>query len=287
MTTVNINTLIAEAGKKLQEVGIEAGPTEAELILEDLLDIDRLHLYLDGPLLINDAILKKFDAIIAKRLTRYPLQYILGNAWFYGRKFLVNEDVMVPTPETELLLISLLRAVRFCESDPVRVLDMGTGSGIVAVSAKLENPDLDITAVDISADALHVATVNAGRFGVAESIRFVKSDLFENIDPAERFDIIASNPPYITSGDYDGLEPEVLADPKVSLVSGPKGLDIITRLVSESPDYLNRPGFLMFEIGFDQAEVVFSMVKDDGRYNDCSLFKDLSDIDRLVVCKVQ
>ncbi len=286
MAGVNINALIAEAGKKLQEVGIEAGPIEAELILEDLLDIDRLQLYLNGPSLITDDILKKFDAVVKKRLTRYPLQYILGNAWFYGRKFLVNEDVMVPTPETELLLESLLRAVRFCESDPVRVLDMGTGSGVVAVSAKLENPDLDIAAVDISPDALHVAQVNAERFDVAESIRFMQSDLFENIEPSERFDIIASNPPYITSGEYGGLEPEVLADPKVALVSGPKGLDIITRLVAESPDYLARPGFLMFEIGFDQADEVFAMVKGDGRYVDCSLFKDLSDIDRLVVCKV-
>jgi len=287
MGKVNVNTLIAEAGKKLQEVGIEAGPTEAELILEDLLDVDRLQLYLNGPAMITDDILKKFHAIVAKRLTRYPLQYILGNAWFYGRKFLVNEDVMVPTPETELLLVSLLRAVRFCQSDPVRVLDMGVGSGVVAVSAKLENPALDITAVDIAADALHVAQVNAGRFDVADSIRFVQSDLFENIDPSERFDIIASNPPYITTGEYGGLEPEVLADPKVSLVSGPKGLDIITRLVAESPDRLTRPGFLMFEIGFDQAEEVFTMVQNDGRYIDCSLFKDLSDIERLVVCKVQ
>ncbi len=287
MDAVNVNALIAETGKKLREVGIEAGQAEAELILEDLLDVDRLQLYLNGPSLIDETVLKKFHAIVKKRLTRYPLQFILGNAWFYGRKFLVNEDVMIPTPETELLLVSVLRAARFCQSDPVRVLDMGAGSGVVAVSAKLENPDLDITAVDISPDALHVATVNAGRFDVAESIRFMKSDLFEIIDQSERFDIIASNPPYITTGEYDKLEPEVLADPKVSLVSGPKGLDIITRLVSESPGYLTRPGFLMFEIGFDQADEVFSMVKSDGRYVDCSLFKDLSDIDRLVVCKVQ
>jgi release factor glutamine methyltransferase len=287
MAGVNVNALIAETGKKFREVGIESGPAEAELILCDLLDVDRLRLYLNGPSLIDETVLRKFNAVVKKRLTRYPLQYILGNAWFYGRKFLVNEDVMVPTPETELLLESILRAARFCESDPVRVLDMGVGSGVVAVSAKLENPELDITAVDISDDALHVAQVNAGRFEVADAIRFIRSDLFENIDSSEKFDIIASNPPYISTAEYDELEPEVLADPKMALVAGPRGLDIITRLIAQSPDYLTRPGILLFEIGYDQAEEVFSMVENDGRYIDCSLIRDLSDIDRLVICKVQ
>ena len=137
MENVNVNKLIADAGKKLQEVGIEAGPAEAELVLCDLLDVDRLQLYLHGHALIDDKILQKFNAVIRKRLTRYPLQYILGNAWFYGRKFLVNGDVMVPSPETELLLESVLRSVRFCQSDPVRLLDVGVGSGVECTGRSL------------------------------------------------------------------------------------------------------------------------------------------------------
>jgi len=287
MAKINVNSLIAEAGKKLQEVGIEAGPAEVELVLCDLLDTDRLQLYLHGHALIDDKILKKFDAVIRKRLTRYPLQYILGSAWFYGRKFLVNEDVMVPTPETELLLESILRSVRFCRSDPVRLLDVGVGSGVVAVSAKMENPELDVTAVDISADALRVAQINAERFGVADSVRFVQSDLFAALREGERFDIIASNPPYISTEEYDDLEDEVKADPPLALLAGPRGLDIIGRLISEAPDFLKAPGFLQFEIGYDQAGEIFAMVERDGRYADCSLLKDLSDIDRVGVCKMQ
>jgi len=286
MPGVNLNKIIADAGSRLQEVGIEAGPAEAELVLCDLLDCDRLFLYLHGPSLIDEALLKKFDAIIQKRLTRYPLQYILGNAWFYGRKFLVNEEVMVPTPETELLLESALRAVRFCKSDPVRLLDIGAGSGVVAVSARLENQDIDITASDISPEALRVAKLNAGRFEVDERIRFVESDLFDAFDSSDKFDIIVSNPPYISDRQYEEVEPEVKADPTLALLGGEKGLDVITKLIDRAPDFLTRPGFLMFEIGFDQANEVFSMVKKDGRYLECSLIKDLSDIDRIVICKV-
>jgi len=286
MGTVNLNKLIAEAGSKLQEVGIAAGPAEAELILCDLLDFDRLHLYLHGPSMIDEELIKKFDLIVERRLTRYPLQYILGSAWFYGRKFLVNEDVMVPCPETELLLESVIRAARYCESNPVRVLDVGVGSGVVAISTKLENEALDVTAVDISEAALHVAKVNAEQFEVEDRIRLIRSDLFGAFDPSEKFDIIASNPPYISDHEYETVEPEVKADPQVSLLGGPRGMDVIERLLAEAPNYLTRPGYLMFEIGYDQSREIFDLVQNDGRYTDFSLLKDLSDIDRIVICKI-
>lgn len=286
MAGVNLNILISGTSRKLAAVGIDAAVAEVELILCDLLDVDRLRLYLDGSTLINDRVLKKFDAIVSKRLTRYPLQFILGSTWFYGRKFLVNEDVMAPCPETELLLVSILRAVRFCKSDPVRLLDVGVGAGVVALSAKLEKPELVVTAIDISEEALQVARVNAERFGISDSIRFIRSDLFQGIDSGERFDIIASNPPYIAEDEYDDLPPEVKADPKISLLAGPGGLDVIEPLIGRSPDYLSRPGYLIFEIGDNQADAVFEMVKADGRYCDCSLLKDLNDIDRIVICRV-
>lgn len=287
MAKVNVNSFIAEAGKKLEQVGIEAGPAEVELILCDLLDVNRLQLFLNGPSLIDEKIRKKFDAVIKKRLTRYPLQYILGNAWFYGRKFLVNEDVMVPTPETELLLESILRSARLCASDPVRLLDVGVGSGVIAISAILENAELDVTAIDISAEALRVAQVNADRFGVADSIRFIHSDLFAALGDDERFDIIASNPPYISTGEYDELEPEVKADPPLALLAGPRGLDVISRLIAEAPDYMERPGVLMFEIGYNQVEEIFTLVDEDGRYAEYTLLKDLNDLDRLIICKIE
>jgi release factor glutamine methyltransferase len=286
MSLRNLNTLISDAAQKLEAVGIESGAAEAEYILCELLDFDRLHLYLHGPSLIDDDLIERFNTIVTKRLTRYPLQYILGVAWFFGRKFVVNEAVMVPTPETELLLDSILRAARQCRSHPVSVLDVGVGSGVLSVSATLENQELDIMALDISEAALGVAKQNAERLEAVERIRFIQSDLFAALKPEQRFDIIASNPPYIADGEYDGLPPEVKADPRISLLGGPKGMDVINRLIKEGPDYLKRPGYLMFEIGYDQAEDVFSSVQADSHYVDCTLLKDLNDVDRVIICRV-
>jgi release factor glutamine methyltransferase len=286
MGIINLNLLISGAAEKLKEVGIEAGTSEAEIILCDLLDCDRLRLYLEGPKLITSDIVNRFNNIIEKRLKRYPLQYILGSAWFFGRKFIVNESVMVPCPETELLLDTVLRAARWCRSVPVRLLDIGTGSGVVAISARMENPTLDVTATDISPKALDVARQNAAGLGVIDEINFIESDLFDALPDGNKFDIIAGNLPYIAEDTYEDLPPEVKADPKTSLLAGEKGLDIIKPLIKEAPDYLNRPGYLAFEIGYDQGEILFEIIDRDKRYIDALLFKDLNDIDRIFLCKV-
>lgn len=285
MPDININKIISDAGRELREVGIDAGAAEAEIILCELLDIERLKLYLDGRSLITPEILNQFNEILEKRKTRYPLQYILGSAWFFGRKFIVDENVMVPCPETEILLDCVLRTARLMNKKPVRLLDIGTGSGVVPVSAKLEDDNIEVTASDISDGALGVAKKNAMNLG-ANDINFVQSDLYESIDENPKFDIISSNPPYIKDGDYDGLPPEVKADPQISLLAGAGGMDIIEKLVGQAPNYLNRPGSLIFEIGYDQAEIIFEMVDSDPNYSDCTLLKDLADIDRVVVCKL-
>jgi release factor glutamine methyltransferase len=183
-------------------------------------------------------------------------------------------------------LENILRIARFCKSDPVRLLDVGVGSGVIAVSAKLENEALDVTAVDISPDALTVARQNADAFELDGQIRFMQSDLFSSLDKSEHFDIIASNPPYIADYEFPTLPPEVKADPITALLGGEKGLDIIKRLIREAPDHLTRPGYLLFEIGYNQSDDVFALIESDDRYSDFSVLKDLADIDRIVMCKV-
>lgn len=277
-----INKLISVAGSRLRKVGIKAGDAEAEIILRYILKTDRLKLFLEGAESLTSELEKNFWEIVERRETRYPLQYILGEAWFYGRRFEVNENVMVPTPETELLCEVALRFIRFRDIKAPKILDIGTGSGVVCATMALECPGARITALDISGDALEVARSNSKALG-AHDIEFLESDLYSALDKKLQFDLILSNPPYIAEYEYDVLPPEVLADPKVSLTSGAEGLDIIERLIKESPDYLAPEGKLMFEIGYNQTEAINILIDANVRYRSSALMRDLNDIDRVVI----
>lgn len=285
MDRQQFHQFIKDAEVRLRQAGIDSPAAEVELVLLYLLDIERIDLYLHGDRLINDEILKKFHKIIDKRATRYPLQYILKEAWFYGRKFFVGPDVMIPTPETELLCETALHFLKYRKLEMARVLDLGVGSGVISVTIAAEYDKVNITAVDISEGALKIAQKNAAAFDMSQKISFVCSDLFDALNADQKFDLIISNPPYISDGEYDGLPPEVLADPKVSLVSGSEGMDIINRITKRAPDYLAEGGAVMFEISYDQAEKISKAIQQDGRYKSYSILKDLNNIDRIVFLK--
>jgi release factor glutamine methyltransferase len=188
---------ISEKSKILEAAGIGTGGAEIELILCHVLGLDRLELYLHGTRLLNEDVLNRVDAIVQRRATRYPLQYILGEAWFYGRRFSVSPAVMVPTPETELLC---QYAVGFVSDQPLgspRILELGVGCGVIAVTVACEVSQASVLAVDVSAEAIEIARRNARECGVADAIEFRRSDVFSAVKAHERFDLIVSNPPYI------------------------------------------------------------------------------------------
>ncbi len=274
---------ISEKGKILEDAGIERGKGEVELILCHILEIERLQLYLHGETLIDDSVLRRFDEIVERRVTRYPLQYILEESWFYGRKFFVSPAVMVPTPETELLCESAIRFIKQRAIARPRIADLGVGSGVISITMAKELPDCEILAIDVSAEAIEVAGKNAVDLKADDRIKFLQSDYFENVPSGERFDLIMANPPYISDDEYKGLPPEVLADPKVSLTSGEEGLDAIKTILKSAPDYLAAGGRIMFEIGYNQAEQVTQLTNDDDRYRSIVIMKDLNDIDRVVM----
>lgn len=278
--------LIKTAGKKLDAAGIESPTAEVEIILEHLLEVERLNLYLHGAQLIDENILGKFREIVDRRITRYPLQYILGEAWFYGRRFKVTPAVMIPTPETEILCEL---AINYITNEALvcpDILDIGVGSGVISVTVAAELPDARLTAIDISAEALEVARQNAVALGQSGRIEFVRSNGFESLSEGRKFDLVLSNPPYIAEDEYVSLPTEVLADPKISLVSGDDGLDFIRLLIKESPRYLKEKGRLMFEIGYDQADKIMELTRDDNRYRSLSIIKDLNEIDRVVILSI-
>lgn len=274
---------ISEKGKLLEDAGIDRGKGEIEMILCFVLECDRLQLYLHGESLIKENHIKQINDIITRRLTREPLQFILEESWFYGRKFFVSPTVMVPTPETELLCETALGFIKEKNISSPAIIDLGVGSGVIAVTIALELSDCKITALDISADALEVAKKNAADLGATEKISFVESDYFANITNGEKFDLILANPPYISEDEYKELPPEVLADPKVSLTSDNEGLAAIMTILQDAPKYLKSNGRIMFEIGYNQADKVADLTSQNDDYESIVIMKDLNDIDRVII----
>ncbi|HWR81865.1 MAG TPA: peptide chain release factor N(5)-glutamine methyltransferase [Candidatus Deferrimicrobium sp.] len=278
-----LSRFIADNARLLQAAGIEAATAEMELMLCHVLNLDRLHLYLDGSSQMSDEAVEKLNTFISRRLTRYPLQYILEEAWFYGRKFFVSPQVMIPTPETEILCERAVECVNRAGLARPRILDLGVGSGAIAVTMALEVTDCSVLAVDISTEALEVARRNAINLGAAGKIGLRQSNFFTAIADDEKFELILSNPPYITTEEYSTLPPEVLACPKESLLGGTDGLDAIRTILADAPKHLNRGGRIMFEIGFRQCEAVRRLVDNDIRFQTIDIVKDLNGHDRVVV----
>ena len=278
---------ISERATVLEAAGVDSAAAEIEWILCHVLDVDRLNLYLHGVELLNHERIEQIDRIVERRATRYPLQYILEESWFYGRKFFVSPAVMAPTPETELLCEQAIKFLRTRETCCPRALDVGVGSGVIAVTVALEVPTSHVIALDISPEALAVARRNGSQLCRGFRIEFRQSNLFAAVRDSERFDVIVSNPPYIAEPDYPTLMPEVLADPKIAMTAGEEGLDIIKVLVAKAPDHLAPGGRLMFEIGYGQAEKVANLTEQDERYDSISIMRDLNNIDRIVIlsCK--
>ena len=217
---------------------------------------------------------KKYNELVRKRSTRYPLQYITGEAWFYGRKFYVDENVLIPRFDTENLVEWIIKE----EKNSKRFLDMCTGSGCIAVTIKEELKGAEAFASDLSGEALKVANKNADIIG--SHIDFIQSDLYENI--TGRFDFIVSNPPYIERKVIDTLMPEVKEhEPYMALDGGEDGLFFYREIIKNAPKFLNPGGRLYFEIGYDQAESVGKLLDESG-LKDITVRKDLAGNDRCI-----
>jgi release factor glutamine methyltransferase len=211
------------------------------------------------------------------------LAYITGQKEFWSLDFLVTADVLIPRPETELLVQTALERSG-AMSRPVKILDIGTGSGAIAVSLATELRDAQITAVDVSSAALQVARANAERHGVAAQIRFAHGDLFAPLaGERERFDVIVSNPPYIRSGDLAGLAPEIHQwEPVGALDGGADGLAVYRRIINECGDYLACEGYLLLETGADSAAEIGQMIAETGGFEAIAVLPDYAGRDRVI-----
>ena len=223
--------------------------------------------------------MSKIMNAVEKRLKHIPLGYIFGKSYFFGREFRVDENVLIPRQDTEILIEKICDDIK-SKKENVSVLDIGTGSGAIAITIQKET-GANVVAVDVSDGALEIAKHNANK--LEADVEFVKSNLFENIKG--QFDFIVSNPPYIESSVIETLDDEVkLNEPILALDGGEDGLDFYRKIVEQSPKYLNKGGKLYFEIGYNQADALKQLMKD--KFKNVCVYKDYGNNDRVVVGEI-
>lgn len=262
----------------------DAGITDAEYdsfaLLEYITGMDRTAYILDGSKSVPEDIAERYDAVIDRRSSHIPLQHITGQAWFYGRGFNVNSDVLVPRQDTEVLVSEALKVINAKDS----VLDMCTGSGCIIITLALEKKLGRALGADISEAALKVASDNREKLG-ADDVTFVKSNIFSdiNVNDEELFDVIVSNPPYIATGEIETLTEEVrIHDPYIALDGLEDGLHFYREITQQSLNYIKSGGWLLYEIGCTQAHDVSDIMSEYG-YSNIKVIKDLAGLDRVVM----
>ena len=253
-----------------QRQGIESARLDAELLLAHALESARLRLYIEHDKPVLPAERERFRELVRRRAQeRVPVSILLGEREFWSLSFKVTKDVLTPRPDTETLVeavLSKLKGPRAAEPDAEqrwRILDLGTGSGAIALSLASELPEADITATDLSEAALQIAAENADRLLQGERVRFLHGDLFDPV-ARERFDIVVSNPPYVARRDAKSLPPELAHEPELALFAGEDGLDVIRRLVAGAGERLSPGGWLMIELSPEQAGTVEQMLAGAG-----------------------
>jgi len=272
----------------MQAAGVESPRLDVELLLADAWGIDRTRLYLRADEAVPASVVAEFHTMLQRRLAREPIQHILGVREFWSLEFRVSADVLVPRPETELLVertVALINAMteRVEQRDTTwqpHLCDVGTGSGCVAIALATELPMVVIDACDISAAAIAMAEDNARRQGVDGRIQWHLTDLCSALPPTS-CDALVSNPPYIPTADIAGLQPELAWEPRIALDGGADGLDAIRRLVDEAVRVLRPGGWLLVEFGAGQEERVCALFDPSG-WSDVRLSRDLSGKPRVV-----
>jgi release factor glutamine methyltransferase len=283
--TTSIAESILQGAHMLRLNGVPEARREAGSLLAYVLGCDRSFILGHAEDVIGEEQSELFDGYLQRRAGGEPLQYITGHQEFFGLDFEVNRNVLIPRPETELLIETTLKLFATADEAPF-ICDVGTGSGCIAITLVHELPQSRAVALDISPEALAVAERNAASHSVGDRIKFVVSDCFAGLDERDvqqaRFDLIVSNPPYVEQGAVAGLQREVRNfEPHTALVAGDDGLRVIRRLLSDAGSFLKTGRFFLFEIGFNQAEAVEQLI-DRERWKLVGIHADLQGIPRTV-----
>jgi release factor glutamine methyltransferase len=268
----------------LKRHGSDTPRLEAEILLAYARNCPRIQLYVHYNELLSDAERATMRDLVKRRAQAEPVAYLVGHREFFGLNFRVSPAVLVPRPETETLVLELIAAARPAANP--RILELGTGSGCIAVAASVNLPGATVTATDISPAALAVARENAECHGGLERIRFLEGDLFDSLSPGDQFDVIASNPPYVSDAEMAALPADVrLHEPALALRAGPEGLDVISRLIAGASRHLAPAGTLLIEFSPEQASAVSELIARAGIYDSPRLIKDSSGQHRVIAAR--
>ncbi|MCP4577262.1 MAG: peptide chain release factor N(5)-glutamine methyltransferase [Deltaproteobacteria bacterium] len=284
-----IKTLLETATDYLVEKKIENARLNAEVLLAHQLHVKRISLYLNFDQPLTEKEVSGYRDLIRRRLKREPLQYITGIQEFWSLAFKVNPHVLIPRPETEILVEQALTLAGSFHEAPLRVLDLGTGSGVISVSMAKEVPETLILATDISGEALIVARENAQNHGVVNRITFLRGDLFEPLMPEKQgFHLITSNPPYVCTHEIQELLPEVaLHEPKVALDGGKDGMNFLRKIIYQAPHFLHPGGWLLLEMSPYQVENTLFTLAETGVYQNETKIEDYSHRQRVVMAQLK
>lgn len=273
---MRVQQLLKNAAAELAEAGVEESRLEAELLLQGCLNISRTRLFLFHDQQVDPVQEHLFYELLFRRCCREPLQHILGSCEFWSLDFYVTPAALIPRPETEFLLEHMFSTL-VLERDTagLKVLDLCTGSGVIAVVLAREFDHAEVTAADYSPDALALARKNIVRHDLTERINLVCADLLTSFRIEQVFDVIVTNPPYVIAGDLPGLEPEVRDwEPELALSGGKTGMDVIERICHGAVQHLKSGGWLFMEIGADLEEPVEYTFRSSGRYEQVRIVKD-------------
>lgn len=277
---MTIKDIIIKYSKELEEIS-STPRLDVETLLQNVLNVDRLYILLNLEKSLSEDEQKLFNELIEQRLNNRPIAYIVGNREFMGLDFYVQEGVLIPRPDTEILVEEVIEIAK--NKGSINILDIGTGSGAITVSLAKYLENAQVTSVDISEVALEIGERNAINNDVKNRVQFIKSDLFSSLDKNMQFDIIVSNPPYIKREVIDTLDKQVKDfEPYNALEGGIDGLDFYRAITKQAKDFLKEGGVLAYEVGHDQSEDVSKLMEIDG-YTNIYTKKDLQGIDRVVI----
>jgi release factor glutamine methyltransferase len=285
ISNITVSTALNNAERILRETSITTYKLDAKILLSHILNLtnsENLILKLNENISLDDYL--KYIHLIERRLKFEPVAYIIGNKDFWKQKYTINNNVLIPRPETELIIELLLKKLKGKINSELHILDLGTGSGCIILSLLSELKFSTGIGIDISEKALNVAKLNAKKFDLIKRVNFKISDWFDNLENTDKFDIIISNPPYIPIDEWKNLDPNVLNfEPKGALTDNRDGLENYRIIANNAKKFLKKDGLIVLEMGFDQGNQIKEIFCAKG----CGIeiFKDLQSIDRIVIIK--